>query len=55
MVSRQTDSESTETRVYKYGIVPIGEVSEEAVEELWRANKLWNSLVDIHNKSREEF
>ena len=55
MVSRQTDKESTEVRVYKYGLVPQGQFPEEAIEELWRANKLWNSLVALHNKSREDY
>ena len=55
MVSRQTDKESTEVRVYKYGLVPLGQFPEEAIEELWRANKLWNSLVALHNKSREDY
>ncbi len=55
MVSRQTDTETTETRFYKYGLVPIGHVPEEAISELWRANRLWNSLVDIHRESRDAF
>ena len=33
------------TRVYKYGLVPIGYPPQEAVDELWRANNLWNTLV----------
>lgn len=52
MVSRQTDKDVTEVRVYKYGLVPIGYLPEEAISELWRANNLWNSLVVLHNKSR---
>jgi hypothetical protein len=53
MVSRQTDRESSEVRVYKYGIVPLGPFPEEAVEELWRANHLWNRLVELHNQNYE--
>ena len=55
MVSRQTDKDVTEVRVYKYGLVPIGYLPEEAISELWRANNLWNSLVALHNKSRDDY
>jgi transposase len=55
MVSRQTDTEQTEVRVYKYGLVPIGFPTEEAISELWRANNLWNTLVDIHDKARNDY
>lgn len=55
MVSRQIDKDETEVRVYKYGLVPIGHLPEEAISELWRANKLWNTLVGIHKKAREDF
>ena len=33
------------TRVYKYGLVPIGYPPQEAIDELFRANNLWNTLV----------
>ena len=55
MVSRQTDTEQTEVRVYKYGLVPIGFPTEEAISELWRANNLWNTLIDIHDKARNDY
>jgi transposase len=55
MVSRQTDKDQTEVRVYKYGLVPIGYPSEEAISELWWANNLWNKLVEIHRQSREDY
>ena len=55
MVVRQTDKDETEVRVYKYGLVPIGYLPGEAIRELWRANNLWNSLVALHNKSRDDF
>ena len=55
MVRRQTDAEVTETRVYKYGLVPIGTVPEEAISELWRANQLWNNLVALHRDHREKY
>ena len=47
MVSRQTDKDQTTTRVYKYGIVPIGAFPESAIEELYRQNQLWNKLVEL--------
>jgi transposase len=55
MVSRQTDKETMETRVYKYGLIPLGYPPEEAISELWRANKLWNKLVELHRKSRDDY
>lgn len=55
MVSRQVDKDATETRVYKYGLVPIGTFPETAISELWRANNLWNKLVDIHRKHRDAY
>ena len=44
------------TRVYKYGLVPLGYPPEAAVGkdgELHRANSLWNTLVALHRESRE--
>ena len=38
------------TRVYKYGFVPIGYPPREAIDELWRANNLWNTLEAPHRK-----
>jgi len=55
MVSRQVDKDTTEIRVYKYGLVPIGTFPEAAISELWRANKLWNNLVEIHRKNRDKY
>ena len=43
------------TRVYKYGLVPIGYPTEAVIEELWRANNLWNTLVALHKESRENW
>ena len=43
------------TRVYKYGLVPIGYPPQEAIDELWRANNLWNTLVALHRESRENW
>lgn len=55
MVSRQIDKDETQVRVYKYGLVPIGYLPDEAISELWRANNLWNTLVALHKKSREDY
>lgn len=55
MVSRQVDKDATETRVYKYGLVPIGTFPEAAISELWRANNLWNNLVEIHRKNHDDY
>jgi transposase len=55
MVSRQTDKESTSVRVYKYGLVPKGYPTDEAIDELWRANDLWNTLVNIHRVRAYEY
>lgn len=55
MVSRQIDKDKIETRVYKYGLVPLGDFPKEAISELWRANKLWNNLVKIHNENRADY
>ena len=38
------------TRVYKYGFVPIGYPLRAAIDELWRANNLWNTLEALHRK-----
>ena len=43
------------TRVYKYGLVPIGYPPQEAIDELFRANSLWNTLVALHRESRENW
>lgn len=55
MVVRQKDTATTTVRVYKYGIVPKGPFPEEAIQELWRANKLWNKLVEIERNHRAAF
>lgn len=55
MVSRQKDKESVQTRVYKYGLVLKTALPQEAISELYRANKLWNKLVELHNQNWQEF
>ena len=41
------------TRVYKYGLVPIGCPPRAAIDELWRANNLWNTLEALHKESHD--
>ena len=43
------------TRVYKYGLIPIGYPPQAAIDELFRANDLWNTLVALHRESRENW
>lgn len=52
---KRLKEESVETRVYQYGLVPMGPFPQEGVDELFRANQLRNKLVDLHNKNREEY
>ena len=35
--------------------MPIGYPPEAVIEELWRANNLWNTLVALHKESRENW
>lgn len=43
------------TRVYKYGAVPLEQMPQEGIEELFRANRLWNELVATHNDARDKY
>lgn len=43
------------TRVYKYGAVPLEQMPQDGIEELFRANRLWNELVAIHNDARDKY
>ena len=43
------------TRVYQYGAVPTSKYPEEAIQELFRANRLWNSLVKQHDANFERW
>ena len=43
------------TRVYQYGAVPLGPFPEEGIQFLYKANALWNTLVEIHNDSSESY
>lgn len=52
---KRAKEESFRTRVYQYGVVPVDEFPQEGANELFRANTLWNSLVDLHRKSRDEY
>ena len=55
MGKQQKISDAVSTRVYKYGIIPKGPFPEEAIEELWRANDLWNKLVAIDREAKAVF
>jgi hypothetical protein len=55
MVARQRANTATRTVVYQYGAVPIGAFPAEGIDELWRANGLWNQLVELHNKNRQSY
>ena len=33
------------TRAYKYGLIPVGYPPQAAIDKLFRANSLWNTLV----------
>ena len=46
---------SMATRVYKYGLIPIGYPPQAAIDELFRANSLKNTLVALHRESREHW
>lgn len=43
------------TRVYKYGAVPLEQMPQDGIKELFRANRLWNELVAIHNDARDKY
>ena len=43
------------TRVFKYGAVPLGPFPKEGMDELARANRLWNKLVEIHNQHSDYY
>lgn len=41
------------TLVYKYGLVPTSTIPKSAIDELFRANRLWNTLVE-HDRAFSE-
>jgi len=43
------------TRVYQYGAVPLGPFLKEGVDFLYKANALWNTLVEIHDDSLKAY
>ena len=49
-----TEKEFT-TRVYQYGAVPLGPFPQEGTDFLFKANNLWNSLVEVHNENRQDY
>jgi hypothetical protein len=54
MVSRMQEGEFS-NRVFQYGVVPLEKFPEKGIEELYQVNKIWNSLVEIHNQNRERY
>lgn len=53
-MKRVTETNFT-ARVYQYGAVPIDTFPEEGVQELLRANKLWNNLVEFNRDHRKAY
>ena len=51
MVQRQRDTQNYQMRVYKYGMVIKGTLPEQAIDELYKSNALWNRLVELHNEN----
>ena len=43
------------SRAYQYGGVPLGEFPKEGIEFLFKANKLWDTLVEIHNDNFDRY
>ena len=43
------------TRVYKYGAVLKSKCRKMALSNFFRANRLWNELVAIHNDARDKY
>ena len=41
--------------MYKYGAVPLEQFPKEGIDELFRENRLWNTLVEIHNDNVKEY
>lgn len=54
MVARMKAT-NTATRVFQYGLVPIGPFPKEGIDELRRANNLRNKLVEIDREHRDNF
>ena len=43
------------TRACKYGAIPPAPFPTEGVDQLFRANQLWNKLVEIHKEHSEYY
>lgn len=50
-----SDDQGSTTRVYQYGAVPLGPFPEDGIESLFKANQLWNRLVEIHRDNQQEY
>ena len=42
-------------RACKYGLIPIGFPPQTAIDELWGANNLWNTLIVLQRESCENW
>lgn len=54
MPEHHVNTDSAQTRVYKYGLIQKAELPYEAIQQLYLRNKLWNTLVELHNKNWED-
>jgi hypothetical protein len=43
------------TRVFQYGVIPLDAFPKEGIDELFKANRLRNKLVDLTRISREKY
>lgn len=53
--ARQQGKEQFDTYVYQYGVVPKTPFPEAGIESLYKTNRLWNTLVEIHNAHRAKY
>lgn len=42
-------------KVYKYGLVPSGDIPKEAIDQLYYGHKLWNTLVEHSQQATEKY
>lgn len=41
--------------VHQYGLLQPLDWDQDVIDELWRCNRLWNNLVEIENRNREQY
>ena len=49
------DHSGMATRVYNYGLIPLGYPPHAAIDELFKTNNLWNTCVALYRESRENW